>query len=79
MAPRRRKHIGNFLKIARKRKRLKAEDLGRLCNVSRSRIYLWEQGRYVFPKNIPILAKALSVPVQALEAENVKKVRRVLF
>jgi transcriptional regulator with XRE-family HTH domain len=74
LAARRRKHIGKILKEARIRKKLKAEDVGKRCNVSRSRVYQWEKGRHVFEKNIPALAKVLGIPVEVLERENIKKV-----
>lgn len=69
----RKKHIGKVLKAARLKKNLSAEEVGRRCNVSRSRVYQWEKQRYVFPKNIPTLARALGVPQSTLEAENIKK------
>lgn len=69
----RKKHIGKLLKEARLRRKLSAEEVGRRCNVSRSRIYQWEKQRYVFPKNIEPLAKALNIPKSKLEAENIKK------
>jgi transcriptional regulator with XRE-family HTH domain len=71
LAPRR--HIGKVLKAARIRKKLKAEDVGKRCNVSRSRVYQWEKDRYVSEKNIHVLAKALGIPVKILERENIKK------
>ena len=71
LAPRR--HIGKVLKAARVRKNLKAEEVGKRCNVSRSRVYQWEKGRHVFEKNIPALAKVLGIPVEILERENIKK------
>jgi transcriptional regulator with XRE-family HTH domain len=71
---RQKKHIGKLLKEARLRRRLSAEEVGRRCNVSRSRVYQWEKQRYVFPKNIEPLARALRIPKSKLEAENIKKV-----
>jgi DNA-binding transcriptional regulator YiaG len=73
LAPRRQKHIGKVLKAARIRKNLRAEEVGKRCNVSRSRVYQWENQRSVFEKNIPSLAKALGIPVEILERENIKK------
>jgi len=67
------KHIGKLLKEARLRRKLTAEEVGKRCNVSRSRVYQWEKQRYVFPKNIEPLAKALNIPKSKLEAENIKK------
>ena len=67
------KHIGKLLKEARLRRKLSAEEVGKRCNVSRSRVYQWESQRYVFPKNIEPLAKALNIPKSKLEAENIKK------
>jgi transcriptional regulator with XRE-family HTH domain len=68
-----RRHIGKILKAARVKKNLRAEDVGKRCNVSRSRVYQWEKGRHVFEKNIPALAKVLGIPVETLERENIKK------
>lgn len=70
---RQKKHIGKLLKEARLRRKLSAEEVGRRCNVSRSRVYQWEKQRYVFPKNIEPLARALNIPKSKLEAENIKK------
>jgi len=70
---RQRKHIGKLLKEARLRRKLTAEEVGRRCNVSRSVVYKWEKERYVFPKNIEPLARALNIPKSKLEAENIKK------
>lgn len=67
------KHIGKLLKEARLRRKLTAEEVGRRCNVSRSRVYEWEKQRYVFHKNIPPLAKALRIAKSKLEAENLTK------
>ena len=64
------KHIGKLLKEARLRRKLTAEEVGRRCNVSRSRIYAWERQRYVFPKNLGPLATALRIAKAKLEAEN---------
>ena len=68
-----RKNIGKILKEARIKKNLDATEVGRRCNVSRSRVYQWEKGRYVFEKNIPALAKTLGIPAEVLERENIKK------
>jgi len=67
------KHIGKLLREARLRRKLTAEELGRRCNVSRSRIYAWERERYVSRKNIQSLAKALRIAKAKLEAENLAK------
>lgn len=69
---RQKKHIGKLLKEARLRRKLSADEVGRRCNVSRSRIYEWEKQRYVFPKNLPLLAKALRIARAKLEAENLE-------
>lgn len=69
----RKKHIGKLLEEARKRRNLTADEVGRRCNVSRSRVYQWEKQRSVLPKNIEPLAKALGIPKSKLEAENIKK------
>jgi transcriptional regulator with XRE-family HTH domain len=67
----RQKHIGKVLKAARMRQHLTAEEVGHRCNVSRSRVYQWEAERYVFPKNLPMLALALHLSLKRLQAENV--------
>ena len=67
------KHIGKLLKEARLRRKLSAEEVGRRCNVSRSRIYAWEKERYVSRKNIQSLAKALRIAKAKLEAENLTR------
>jgi len=69
----RKKHIGKLLKEARLRRKLSAEEVGRRCNVSRSRIYAWEKERYVSRKNIQSLAKALRIAKAKLEAENLTR------
>lgn len=66
----RRKPIGTVLKDARLRKGLKAEDVAAFCNVSRSRVYQWEAGTSVFPKNLPALSTVLGVPIKKLQAAN---------
>ena len=67
------KHIGKLLKEARLRRNLSAEEVGRRCNLSRSRIYQFEKERSIISKNIEPLAKALKIPKSTLEAENIKK------
>lgn len=67
----RQRHIGKVLKTARIRLHLSAEEVGHRCNVSRSRVYQWEAERYVFPKNLPMLALALRLSLKRLQAENV--------
>ena len=69
----RKKHIGKLLKEARLRRKLSAEEVGRRCNLSRSRIYQFEKERSIISKNIEPLAKALQIPKSKLEAENIKK------
>jgi len=69
----RKKHIGKLLKEARLRRKLSAEEVGRRCNLSRSRIYQFEKERSIISKNIEPLAKALNIPKSKLEAENIKK------
>lgn len=66
------KHIGKLLKEARLRRKLTADEVGRRCNVSRSRVYEWEKQRYVFHKNLGPLAKALRIALAKLEAENLQ-------
>lgn len=65
-----REHIGELLKRARMKLKLKAEDVGAYCNVSRSRVYQWEAGDYVFPKNLPTLASVLKLSIKRLNACN---------
>lgn len=62
--------IGEIIKTARQRLNLKAEEVGAMCNVSRSRIYQWEAADYVFPKNLHTLSSALGIPVEKLEQAN---------
>lgn len=62
--------IGALLKCARMRLELSADDVGLRCNVSRSRVYQWEAGSYVFPKNLPVLSEALNIPLGKLQALN---------
>lgn len=62
--------IGEIIKTARTNLRLKAEDVGGLCNVSRSRVYQWEAADYVFPKNLEPLSRALGIPRKKLEEAN---------
>lgn len=66
----RKKRIGEVIKTARVRRGLKAEDVAKICNVSRSRVYLWEADSYVFPKNLPALSLALQIPISRLKAVN---------
>ena len=69
----RKKHIGKLLKEVRIRRKLSAEEVGRRCKLSRSRIYQIEKERSVLSKNIEPFAKALKIPKSTLEAENIKK------
>lgn len=62
--------IGALLKCARMRLNLSADDVGALCNVSRSRVYQWEAGSYVFPKNLLPLSVALNITMKKLHATN---------
>ncbi len=64
------KHIGILIKRARLRKGLKAEDVAEACNVSRSRVYSWEQSKFVLPKNLKPLSQALKIPLKRLQDEN---------
>lgn len=62
--------IGEVLKAARQRLGLKAEDVAEGCNVSRSRVYMWEAGDYVMPKNLHSLSCVLGIPKKKLEQIN---------
>ena len=64
------KHIGKMLKAARLKLGLKAAEVGAACNLTRSRIYGFEASRFILPKQLPGLAKALRVPLEQLQAEN---------
>lgn len=69
-ATRTKQPIGVILKRARLRNKLSAEAVAASCNVSRSRVYQWEAGNYVFPKNLSTLSEVLHVPVGRLKAAN---------
>lgn len=62
--------IGRALKIARLQRGLTADEVAAACNVSRSRVYQWEAGTYVFPKNFPLIAATLNIPVKKLRDFN---------
>lgn len=62
--------IGEAIKTARVKLNLSADQVGQLCNVSRSRVYQWEAQEYVFPKNLAALAAALHVSLRRLKAMN---------
>jgi transcriptional regulator with XRE-family HTH domain len=62
--------IGEVLKRARQRKNLTADDVAALCNVSRSRVYLWEASDFVLPKNFAILSKVLGISERRLRSLN---------
>lgn len=62
--------IGQVIKAARKRLKMKAEDVAQECNVSRSRLYKWEAEKYIMPKNLGALSRVLRVPRRKLEAVN---------
>lgn len=64
------KTIGEVIKRARIRLNLTAEEVAVECNVSRSRVYQWEAGEYVFPKNLPALSRVLQVSQRTLKATN---------
>jgi transcriptional regulator with XRE-family HTH domain len=64
------KTIGQVIKKARIKLKLTADEVGARCNVSRSRVYQWEAGNFVFPKNLKALSAALQVSVKRLEAVN---------
>lgn len=64
------KHIGELIKAARKRRKMKADLVGELCNVSRSRIYQWESSTFIKPKNFKALSQTLGISLKRLIAEN---------
>jgi transcriptional regulator with XRE-family HTH domain len=64
------KTIGQVIKEARIKLKLTADEVGEACNVSRSRIYQWEAGNFVFPKNLKLLAAALRLSKKRLETVN---------
>lgn len=68
------KKIGVVLKKARVRLQLTADDVAESCNVSRSRVYMWEAGDYVMPKNFPVLSEVLHIPVKRLRDANGRRV-----
>jgi DNA-binding transcriptional regulator YiaG len=70
VAKRTKKRIGQVIKTARVKLNLKAEDIAKACNVSRSVVYKWEAEDYVLPKNLPALASALQLSRARLEAIN---------
>ena len=59
-----------MLKAARLKLGLKAAEVGAACNLTRSRIYGFEASRFILPKQLPGLAKALRIPLEQLQAEN---------
>lgn len=62
--------IGGVIMLARKIRRLKADEVAKHCNVSRGRVYQWERQTYILPKNLRNLAEVLHVPLEMLEAAN---------
>jgi transcriptional regulator with XRE-family HTH domain len=64
--------IGEAIKAMRKKRGLRARDVGEGCNVSRSRVYSWEQSDYIKPKNFKNLAAVLRISIKKLEALNRK-------
>lgn len=62
--------IGELIKRARLRKKLSAEAVAEACNVSRSRVYQWEAGDYVMPKNFAGLEQALGLSQRTLKSVN---------
>lgn len=71
------KTIGIILKNARIKLNLSAEDVAGKCNVSRSRIYQWEAGERVFPKNLAALSAALNISMRRLIRTNGSRSTRV--
>jgi transcriptional regulator with XRE-family HTH domain len=65
--------IGDVIKRARTRKKLKAEQVGALCNVSRTCVYQWEEADFIKPKNFKNLSAALGISVERLAQVNGKR------
>jgi transcriptional regulator with XRE-family HTH domain len=64
------KHIGELIKSKRVLLNMSADEVAEACNVSRSRVYQWEQAPYVMPKNLRALSTVLQIPLERLEAAN---------
>lgn len=62
--------IGDVIRRRRMRKKLTADDVAKLVNVSRSRIYQWESASFIMPKNLPGLSVALGISERRLKAAN---------
>ncbi len=67
------KTIGELIKAARKRRKLRADDVAKLCNLSRARVYQLEAGTFVMPKNLKRLSEVLGVPLKRLQDSNGKR------
>lgn len=62
--------IGEVIRGKRKRLGLQAEHIAAHCNVSRGRVFQWEQDDYILPKNLPALSLVLGIPMKRLQAAN---------
>ncbi len=67
--------IGEVIRGKRKRLGLQAEIIAAHCNVSRGRVYQWEQNGYILPKNLPALSLVLNIPMKRLLAANGSRAR----
>ncbi len=70
------KHIGRLIYFGRVFQHLTADEVARRCNVTRSRVYQWEQQDFILPKNLAPLAVALGLPLRTLELANGAKPKR---
>jgi len=64
------RHIGRFIGARRRQLGISVETVAKRCNVSRSCVFTWEKQRSILPKNLPVLAAALNIPIRHLIAEN---------
>lgn len=64
------RHIGKLLSRRRKTLGLTVIHVAQFCNVTRGRVYQWEQERSVLAKNLASLSKVLKIPLRTLVEEN---------
>jgi transcriptional regulator with XRE-family HTH domain len=62
--------IGEVLKRAREKKGLRADEVAKLCEVTRGQYYQWELATHILAKNLPRLAKALDLKESYLKRVN---------
>lgn len=65
-----RRHIGKLLSRRRRDLGLTAVDVAKFCNVTRGRVYQWEQEKKVLQKNLGALSMVLRIPLPTLLEEN---------